>query len=73
MTECGKEQDYKSNTAKRLTADTWASIKDNYYLCPTVERPYYYLSNCNPALDEVVVSGIPNNLGMDIVRADFRD
>lgn len=38
-------------SAKRLTADTWSSIINNYYLRPLPERPYFYIHNVNRSTD----------------------
>ena len=38
-------------SAKRLTADTWSSIINNYYLRPLPERPYFYIHNVNRSAD----------------------
>lgn len=43
---------YDSNSmvqfaAKRLTADAWSTIINDYYNRPTPERPYYYIHNVN--------------------------
>ena len=34
-------------SAKRLTADLWGSIINNYYDRPLYSRPYYYINNVN--------------------------
>lgn len=34
--------------AKRLTADSWSIISQDYYNRPSPERPYYYIHNVNP-------------------------
>ena len=33
--------------AKRLTADSWSEVLDNYWNRPTYKRPYYYIHNVN--------------------------
>jgi hypothetical protein len=45
--------------AKRLTADMFSQIINNYYLRPTYKNPYYYINNINifndfPTLDNQV-------------------
>ena len=34
-------------SAKRLTADSWSTILNDYYNRPLPERPYYYIHNVN--------------------------
>lgn len=34
-------------SAKRLTADAWSLIMDNFYMKPDYKRPYYYIHNVN--------------------------
>ena len=38
-------------TANKVTSNQWSSIHTNYYMKPSVKRPYYYISN----IDEPVV------------------
>ena len=33
--------------AKRLTADSWSVIVNDYYNRPLPERPYFYIHNIN--------------------------
>jgi len=33
--------------AKRLTADAWTEVVDNFYMRPMYYRPYYYIHNVN--------------------------
>jgi hypothetical protein len=33
--------------AKRLTADAWSTIMNDYYNRPLPKRPYYYIHNVN--------------------------
>ncbi len=40
-------------SARRLTADTWSTVINNYYLKPTYRRPYFYLHNVNTVNTDV--------------------
>ena len=47
--KCNREQDSTVYfTAKRLTADMYGGIINNYYLKPSYKRPYYYLNTITP-------------------------
>lgn len=37
--------------AKRLTADAWPVIMNDYYNRPLPERPYFYIHNVNQSAD----------------------
>lgn len=37
--------------AKRLTADSWATIVTDFYNRPTPERPYFYIHNVNTSYE----------------------
>ena len=45
--KCYNEGDYVQFAAKRLTADSWSVIVNDYYNRPLPERPYYYIHNVN--------------------------
>ena len=45
--KCYNEGDYVQFPAKRLTADSWSVIVNDYYNRPLPERPYYYIHNVN--------------------------
>lgn len=45
--KCYDEDDYVQFAAKRLTADSWSEIINDYYNRPLPERPYYYIHNVN--------------------------
>lgn len=53
--KCNKEGDKVIFGAKRLTADSWNLISQNYYNKPKFNRPYYYIHNVN------INSDIPTN------------
>jgi hypothetical protein len=42
---------YWQAAAKRLTADSWSTIINDYYNRPTYKRPYYYIHNVNTSTD----------------------
>lgn len=44
---CYNKGDYIDFPAKRLTADAWPVIMNDYYNRPLPERPYYYIHNVN--------------------------
>lgn len=44
---CYNQGDYVDFAAKRLTADSWPTIINDYYNRPLPERPYYYIHNVN--------------------------
>ena len=45
--KCYNKGDYVQFPAKRLTADSWSVIVDDYYNRPLPERPYFYIHNIN--------------------------
>lgn len=45
--KCYDAGDYVDFAAKRLTADSWSVIINDYYNRPLPERPYYYIHNVN--------------------------
>ena len=49
--KCYNEGDYVQFAAKRLTADSWSIIVNDYYNRPLPERPYYYIHNVNQSVD----------------------
>lgn len=53
--KCYNEGDYVQFAAKRLTADSWSVIVNDYYNRPLPERPYFYIHNIN------VNSTVPTN------------
>lgn len=69
--KCYNEGDYVQFPAKRLTADSWSVIINDYYNRPLPQRPYYYIHNVNTSED------LPTNpikrvnlLGRDSVGTD---
>ena len=45
--KCYNQGDVVQFPAKRLTADAWSIIVNDYYNRPLPERPYYYIHNIN--------------------------
>lgn len=46
--KCYNKGDVVQFAAKRLTADSWSVIVNDYYNRPLPERPYFYIHNVNP-------------------------
>lgn len=53
--KCYNAGDYVQFAAKRLTADSWSVVINDYYNRPLPERPYYYIHNIN------INSTVPTN------------
>ena len=49
--KCYNEGDYVQFAAKRLTADSWSIVVNDYCNRPLPERPYYYIHNVNQSVD----------------------
>ena len=49
--KCYNEGDYVQFAAKRLTADSWSVVVNDYYNRPLPERPYFYIHNVNQSTD----------------------
>ena len=45
--KCYDANTYWQTGAKRLTADIWPQIINNFYMRPTYKNPYYYIHNVN--------------------------
>jgi hypothetical protein len=45
--KCYDKGNYVQFSAKRLTADSWSTIVNDYYNRPLPERPYYYIHHVN--------------------------
>ena len=48
---CYDAGDVARYAAKRLTADSWSTIMNDYYDRPTPKNPYYYIHNINTSKD----------------------
>ena len=53
--KCLKKGDQVSFPAKRLTAEAWSVIMNDYYSRPLPERPYYYINNSLQQQDSTIV------------------
>lgn len=49
--KCYDKDDHVQFAAKRLTADSWSTIINDFYNRPLPERPYYYIHNVNTRED----------------------
>lgn len=49
--KCYNKNDKAAYGAKRLTADMYSQIINNYYMRPTYKNPYYYINNVNTSND----------------------
>lgn len=49
--KCYDKDNYVQFAAKRLTADSWSVIVNDYYNRPLPERPYYYIHNVNSSVN----------------------
>lgn len=49
--KCYNQGDYVDFSAKRLTADAWSNILNDYYNRPLPEHPYYYIHNVSDKED----------------------
>lgn len=56
MFKCYDKGSYVQFAAKRLTADSWSMIINDFYNRPLPERPYYYIHNVNTS------ASLPTNL-----------
>lgn len=70
--KCYDKDNYVQFAAKRLTADSWSVIVNDYYNRPLPERPYYYIHNVNAQdciptnpLKIRTVGGLVTNEGTD--------
>lgn len=45
--KCYNQGSYVQFAAKRLTADMWGQVINNFYMRPTYKHPYYYIHNVN--------------------------
>ena len=49
--KCYDAGNYVQFPAKRLTADAWSIVVNDYYNRPLPQRPYYYIHNVNTSTD----------------------
>lgn len=62
---CHNKDDYTQYAAKRLTADAWSAIVNDYYNRPLPWRPYYYIHNINKQ-QNLPTNVISNNNKLDL-------
>lgn len=62
--KCYDKGNYVQFAAKRLTADSWSIIVNDYYNRPLPERPYYYIHNVNNSTNELT----PTNTATDLQK-----
>lgn len=73
--KCYDKDNYVQFAAKRLTADSWSVIVNDYYNRPLPERPYYYIHNVNssvsnptnPVTTVTLDNGKTTQVGTDMV------
>lgn len=71
--KCYDKDNYVQFAAKRLTADSWSEIINNYYNRPTPERPYYYINNVNTNTDIPTNPVVVDSTGNIISGTDDAD
>jgi len=64
--KCYNGGGYAKFAAKRLTADSWSTIINDYFNRPTPERPYYYIHNINKS-NTIPTNPISDEGGTDMV------
>lgn len=65
--KCYDKGNYVQFAAKRLTADSWSVIVNDYYNRPLPERPYYYIHNVNNSVT------VPTNpIRNEILEGEFK-
>ena len=81
--KCYNKNDIWRTAAKRLTADAYSQVLDNYWNRPTYKKPYYYIHNVNTVNTDNLIPTNPydNGQGTDvtnvtnitITNTDFQD
>lgn len=67
--KCYDAGTYQRFAAKRLTADSWSTISEDYYQRPLPWRPYYYIHNVNTNITEGYNSQLtPTNTDTDLTK-----
>ena len=65
--KCHKKDSVMAYAAKRLTADAWSVVLNDFYNRPLPKRPYYYIHNVNTSIDlPTNPYTITNSLGTDM-------
>lgn len=60
-TVCHNDGDYARYPARRLTADSWSTVINDYYNRPTPQKPYYYIHNVNTNYKDELTPTNPYN------------
>ena len=55
--------------AKRLTADMYSQVLDNFWNKPTYKKPYYYIHNVNINKDSAPANTLPTENGYSVTKA----
>lgn len=68
--KCYNAGDTWRSAARRLTADMYSQVLDNFWNKPTYKRPYYYIHNVNTSHDTksgttVTLATVPTNTKTD--------
>lgn len=59
--KCGNTESSFHIGANKLDTSQWSSVITNYYMRPSVKRPYYYISNINEELENSEPDRIPKD------------
>lgn len=65
--KCYDRGNYVQFPAKRLTADAWSIVVNDFYNRPLPERPYYYIHNVNSAITNPTNWNDGTNNGTDYI------
>ena len=67
--KCYNANDNVQFAAKRLTADSWSIVLNDFYNRPLPERPYYYIHNVNTQSDKLPTNPVNKT---DILDSSFK-
>ncbi len=68
--KCHKDGEYVQFPTKRLTADIWPMVLEDYYNKPRPEMPYYYIHNINRN-QSVPTNPLDNGSGTDMTSNPY--
>lgn len=68
--KCYNNGDTVQFAARRLTADAWSQVLNNYYTRPLPQRPYYYINHVNTSADLPTNPTSGNTLNNDFTGTD---
>lgn len=78
--KCYNKNDIWRTAAKRLTADAYSQVLDNYWNRPTYKKPYYYIHNVNTnnliptnPYDNGQGTDVTNVTNVTITNTDFQN